>query len=119
MTPEHTILCIDDEPLLLELRRTLLERAGYRVVNAASAKEGIRVFAMQRIDLVVLDYWMADKDGLEVAAELKHTNPKVPIVMLSGYRSILDEGIGLVDRWLMKGGEPADLVSTIKELLKP
>lgn len=59
-----TILCIDDEPVLLELRRTLLERAGYRVLIAATGREGIRVFGLEKIDLVVLDYWMADMDGL-------------------------------------------------------
>lgn len=118
MTPERIILCIDDEPVLLELRRTLLERAGYRVLIAATAKEGIRVFGSEKIDLVVLDYWMADVNGLDVATELKRINRKTPIVMLSAYRSILDEGIGLVERWLLKGDEPSDLISTIMELLE-
>lgn len=95
-----------------------LEKAGYRVVGAPTGKEGIRLFSAERIDLVVLDYWMADMNGLDVAERLKHINPKVPIVMFSGFRSILDEGIGRVDRWLVKGqNEPGDLLSTIRELL--
>jgi CheY-like chemotaxis protein len=114
-----TILCIDDESDLLEVRRIFLEKAGYRVVGAATGKEGIRLFSAEQIDLVVLDYSMADMDGLDVAERLKRINSKVPIVMFSGYRSILDEGIGRVDRWLMKGeSEPKDLLSAIRELLR-
>jgi len=117
LTPP-TILCIDDESDLLEVRRILLEKAGYRVLGAATGRQGIRLFSAERIDLVVLDYWMADMNGLEVAEELKRTNSKVPIVMFSGYRSILDEGIGRVDTWLVKGqSESEDLLSTISELL--
>lgn len=112
------ILCIDDEPVPLELRRDLLKRAGYDVVVAGSGRQGIQVFSAEQFDLVVLDYWMADMDGLAVAEQLKHINSKVPIVMLSGYRTILDESIGKVDRWLLKGQSgPEDLLSTISELL--
>jgi CheY-like chemotaxis protein len=119
LTPDiPTILCIDDEPLPLELRCELLKKAGYHVLVAGSGREGIRLFSAEHIDLVVLDYWMADMKGLDVAEELKRINSKGPIVMLSGYRSILDEGVGRVDRWLVKGeSEPEDLLSTISELL--
>jgi CheY-like chemotaxis protein len=113
------ILCIDDEPIPLELRCDLLKRAGYDVVTAGSGREGIRLFSAEHFDLVVLDYWMADMDGLAVAEQMKHINPKVPIVMVSGYRSILDEAIGKIDRWLVKGQtEPEDLLSAISELLR-
>jgi CheY-like chemotaxis protein len=118
LTPDTpTILCIDDEHDLLEVRRILLEKAGYRVFVAMSGKEGIELFSTRQIDLVVLDYWMADMDGLKVARELKGVNPKVPIVMLSGYRSILDESIGRVDKWLLKGEKTEDLLSAIRDLL--
>lgn len=114
-----TILCIDDEPLSLELRCKVLERAGYRVLVAASPEEGIRLFASERVDLVVLDYWMPDLKGTAVAERLKSINPKAPIVMLSGYRPIFDEGIGLADLWLLKGeSKPEDLLAAVSELLE-
>jgi two-component system, OmpR family, response regulator len=115
---QNTILCIDDEPLALELRCKLLAKAGYRVLVAASPEEGISLFGSERVDLVVLDYWMPDLKGIAVAERLKSMNPEVPIVILSGFRPIFDEGIGLADRWLLKGeSDPEDLLTAVSELL--
>jgi CheY-like chemotaxis protein len=112
------ILCIDDEEPALVLRRVLLENAGYRVFTALTGKQGIEVFRYQPIDVVILDYWMADMDGLDVAEQLKTLSPKTPIIMLSGYTSILDESLGKVDLWLRKGeGDPEQLLSAVMQAL--
>jgi CheY-like chemotaxis protein len=112
------ILCIDDEEPALLLRRRVLEKAGYRVFTALTGKEGIELFRFQTIDAVILDYWMADMDGLEVATELKKLSPKTPIIVLSGYTSILDEAMGRVDLWLRKGeGDPEQLLLAVGQLL--
>jgi CheY-like chemotaxis protein len=112
------ILCIDDEEPALVARRLLLEKAGYRVFTALTGKEGIEIFRYQPVDVVILDYWMADMDGLDVAAELKSLKPKTPVIMLSGYTAILDEGLGKVDLWLRKGeGDPEQLLMAVMELM--
>ena len=112
------ILCIDDEEPALLLRRLVLENAGYRVFTALTGKQGIELFRHQTIDVVILDYWMADMDGLDVAEQLKGLSPKTPIIMLSGYTSILDEGLGRVDLWLRKGeGDPEQLLSAVMQAL--
>jgi CheY-like chemotaxis protein len=112
------ILCIDDEEPALLVRRRLLEKAGYRVFTALTGKEGIELFRFQLIDAVILDYWMADMNGLEVATQLKKLSPKTPIIVLSGYTSILDEGLGRVDLWLRKGeGDPEQLLLAVGHLL--
>ena len=112
------ILCIDDEEPALALRRLVLENSGYRVFTALTGKQGIEVFRYQPIDVVILDYWMADMDGLDVAEQLKTLSPKTPIIMLSGYTSILDESLGKVDLWLRKGeGDPEQLLSAVMQAL--
>jgi CheY-like chemotaxis protein len=112
------ILCIDDEEPALVLRRLVLENEGYRVFTALTGKQGIELFRHQPIDVVILDYWMADMDGLDVAEQLKALSPKTPIIMLSGYTSILDEGLGRVDLWLRKGeGDPEQLLSAVGQAL--
>jgi CheY-like chemotaxis protein len=69
-----TILSIDDEPNVSEVRRLLLESEGYEVVEARTGEEGLRLFQSQKIDLVVVDYWMAGMNGLAVAREIKKLN---------------------------------------------
>lgn len=114
-----TILCIDDEATGLLPRRLLLESAGHRVIEARSGSEGIQLFQSEKIDAVVLDYWMSGMKGTEVAGELKRINPAVPIVVLSGMTELPGESAGLVDRWLIKGSHRAEyLLDIIQSLLE-
>lgn len=114
-----TILCIDDEQTALQLRQTLLESAGYRVLGAKSGSVGIKAFKSEQIDAVVLDYWMADMNGLQVAREIRKLDPTIPIIILSAYGELLDESLGLADLWIRKGEEdPQYLLSRLEQLLK-
>ena len=113
-----SVLCVDDEKSALLSRKLLLESAGHRVIEARSGKEGIRLFQTEKLDLVILDYWMSDMKGTAVAAEMKRLNPLVPIVMLSGLPELPGETMGMVDQWLMKGSRRAEyLLDAIKTLL--
>jgi PAS domain S-box-containing protein len=114
-----TILCIDDEPAGMFARKLLLESAGHRVVEARSGAEGIRLFKSQKIDAVILDYWMSGMKGTAVAAELKELNPSVPVIILSGLPDFPGETTGVIDEWLLKGSDrPEHLLVTIKALLE-
>lgn len=112
-----TILCVDDEQLQLQLRRALLESAGFAVLQAQSAKAAMDIFREHQIDAVVMDYWLSDKNGTAVAEEMKQLRPRTPIVMLSGFSSLPGEG-AVVDAWLRKAAiEPEDLVNEVKRLI--
>jgi DNA-binding response OmpR family regulator len=113
-----TILCIDDEEPGLLVRRAMLEAAGYRVVTGLSGSQGIEIFRSEPVDCVILDYWMAGKNGLAVARELKRINRSVPIIMLSAYTYLPDETIGLVDLWVQKGGDSQQLLDNVEKLLR-
>jgi CheY-like chemotaxis protein len=113
-----TILCIDDDAANLDVRRELLQRAGYSVLTAKSGPEALEIFRSKAVDAVVLDYWLPGTNGIKVATDFKGLKPHIPIVMLSGSETILDEVVGRVDRWLVKGNiEPKDLLSTLDDLL--
>lgn len=102
------ILCVDDETVGLQVRKILLERAGYRVLTAADGPSGIQVFASQPIDAVVLDYAMPGMHGGEVAQKMRQTKPEVPILLLSAYVGLPDEVSSVVDIYMTKGeGAPA------------
>jgi len=113
-----TILCIDDEQTALQLRQHLLESVGYRVLAAKSGVLGIKSFKSEPVDAVILDYWMADMNGLQVAREIRKINPAIPIIILSAYGELLDESLGIADLWIRKGEEdPQYLLNRLEQLL--
>jgi signal transduction histidine kinase len=114
-----TILCIDDEATGLLPRKLLLESAGHRVLEARSGPEGIRLFQSEKVDAVILDYWMSGMKGTTVASELKRINPTVPVIVLSGMSDLPGEAAGVVDQWLIKGSLRAEqLLESISTLLE-
>jgi CheY-like chemotaxis protein len=114
-----TVLCIDDEQTALQLRKTVLESAGYHVLIAKSGVVGIQAFKSEPVDAVILDYWMADMNGMQVAREIRKMNAKIPIIILSAYGELLDESLGIADIWIRKGEEdPQYLLARLDELLK-
>jgi CheY-like chemotaxis protein len=118
-TKTATVLCIDDEQTALQLRRTLLESAGYKVLAAKSGAQGIQLFGSEPVQAVVLDYWMADMNGLQVARQMRKLNPSVPIIILSAYGELLDESLGIADLWIRKGEEdPQFLLKKLEQLLR-
>lgn len=113
-----TVLCVDDEETALITRRMLLESAGHRVLEARSGPEGLAVFQAEKVDVVILDYWMSGMKGTSVAAEMKRINPLVPIIVLSGVSDLPGEGSGWVDQWLIKGTHKAEhLLESVSTLL--
>ncbi len=78
-----TVLVVDDEPQVLHALRRALEGQGERVVPASSGTEAVDLAATQAPDLVVLDLWLPDMDGVEVVRRLRGWLD-VPILILSG-----------------------------------
>ena len=85
------ILIIDDEPSILLLLRTILERQEYEVVEALNGEEGMRLFHENRFDLVITDMVMPAKDGLKTIMELMEETPDLPVIAISGGGAIPKE----------------------------
>jgi len=79
-----TILCIDDEESILKLFQVTLEEAGYRVLIAESGQQGLRLLEHQEVDLILVDIFMPDMDGLEVIQLLRKTRPASKIIAITG-----------------------------------
>jgi len=116
---KRTILCVDDEPIVLSMRKLVLEDRGYCVLTAESGVHGLAIFQRMAVDLVVLDYKMPGRmDGHAVAREMKRIRPFVPVVMLTAYSNDLpQELLMLVNKTLSKGEDPVVLLTIIEELL--
>lgn len=78
------ILIIDDEPTVLEMLRTFLERRGFEVAAAVDGAEGLEAHRDTPVDLVVTDILMPQKEGFETIREFRQQYPDVKIVAISG-----------------------------------
>ena len=111
------ILCVDDEELGLQIRRAVLERAGYSVLTALNGREGLDAFSSDPVDLVILDYSMPGMHGGDVALEMRRLRPQVPIILLSAYVNLPTEVTRIVDCSILKGDGPELLLSKVREFL--
>jgi DNA-binding NtrC family response regulator len=85
------ILIIDDEQIVLEVLRKILELEGYEVVTAFNGAEGIELFRQKPCDLVITDMVMPEKDGLQTILDLRKETPDLAIIAMSGGGTISKE----------------------------
>jgi two-component system, cell cycle sensor histidine kinase and response regulator CckA len=86
-----TILLVDDDPLILVLGQELLEHLGYRVETAGDGPEALKKFQkLDRVDLVVLDYYLPGKNGREILREFKSLDRGARVLVASGFLSNRD-----------------------------
>ena len=87
------ILFIDDEEILAEMGRSMLERLGYNVVVQTDSAEALRDFAEHpdKFDLVITDQTMPKMTGVTLAEKLLHIRPDIPIILCTGYSNLVSE----------------------------
>src|SRR2546421_3289183 len=118
--PSPTILLVDDEDAVRKVLAFPLERDGYEVIQAADGEEALQQFALQPVDLVVLDIMLPRLDGLEVCKRLRATST-VPIIMLTARDDELDKVIGLelgADDYITKPFSIREFRSRVRALLR-
>jgi CheY-like chemotaxis protein len=111
-----TILCIDDDHGMLGYQKALLERRGYKVLTAASARQGLRIAAVCAVAAVIVDYHMPEMNGHDVAIEIKRLTPQVPIIMLSSDEEIPEHALKVVDAFVSKNDAPSGLLPAITQV---
>jgi DNA-binding response OmpR family regulator len=117
------ILVVDDDPVLRGALRVVLEAAGHDVMEAAHGDAALRVYGERGADLVLVDLFMPERDGLQVIRALRAAIPRPQIVAMSGggrfgQIEVLGAAASLgAARTLRKPFEPRDLLAAIRELL--
>ncbi len=84
----RTVLLIDDEQYIRETLGNALKDRGFRVETASGGTPGMQKMREQRFDVVMLDIWMPDMDGLEVLQRIRSEFPEQVVVMMSGHGTI-------------------------------
>lgn len=117
------ILIIDDEEPVRLYLRSILEREGYKVIEACDGKSGLQLYRQDPADLIITDIFMPEKEGLGTIRELKRDYPGVKIIAISGggKTSNLDflpmaKKLGAL-RALNKPFTKQEILDTVKELL--
>ena len=85
----HNILVVDDDSDIRSLTRTFLEHEGYNVFSCENADRAIHIFRRTPIDLLITDYSMPNRSGMDLAREAKAIRPSLPVLIISG--AIVDE----------------------------
>ena len=83
-----TILVVDDEDDVRESVREVLRDEGYRVVDTADGSQVLDLIRQERPELVLLDIWMPQVDGIGLLKEIKTQEPELNVVMVSGHGNI-------------------------------
>jgi len=116
-TRQPKILCLDDNAELLECLQSFLETFGYAVQVTTSGLKAIQLVAQWKADAVILDYYMPELDGEQVAREIRKIRSRVAIILLSGAVDIPEEALRLVDAFVDKNHIASRLLPTISNLL--
>ncbi len=107
--PGRRILVVDDEQSVLEFIETVLEDEGFSVTTAKTAAKARTLLKQQQFDLAIVDIYLEDESGLELARLVKENTPSTAVVVITGYPSTDNIKASLereVDGYLIK---PVDL----------
>jgi len=114
------ILVIDDDAILLDVVREILELDEHEVRIASSGAEGIEIYRQSPTDLVITDLIMPHKDGVSVIVELKAEFPKVRIIAMTGTPKLEKLAAAVsanVNRVIAKPFEQDELLEAVAQLL--
>jgi two-component system, OmpR family, response regulator VicR len=117
------ILCIEDEPEMIDLIRLILGRRGFKVSGAAGGKAGLQAVRDELPDLVLLDLMMPDMDGWEVYQQMKaeEQTRQIPVIVVTARAQSIDKVLGIhiakVDDYIAKPFSPQELLTSVEKVL--
>ena len=115
-----TILLVEDEPLVLDLGKSLLKTLGYTVIVARSALEAIEIAGQTPLNLLITDVVMPDMNGQNLATLIVNLQPRVRVLYMSGFASevLRQRGIDSSNlSFLQKPFSPGELANRVRDLL--
>ena len=117
------ILCIEDEPEMIDLIRLILNRHGFDVQGAGGGVEGLSKAQKELPDLILLDLMMPDMDGWEVYQQLQanENTKEIPVIVVTAKAQEVDKVLGLhvakVDDYISKPFSPQALLESVQGVL--
>ena len=118
----HKILLVDDEPFILKMYQTKLERCGYAVITAENGKEALRVAESEHPDIVLLDIVMNGMDGFAALKKMKKDDKlkRIPVFMLTNISSEKDKAeafeLGAAGYYIKTHTDPSELANIVEHI---
>ena len=120
---KKVVVCIEDEPEMIDLVKLILGRKGFDLVGAVGGREGLETVRRLKPDLVLLDLMMPDMDGWEVYQKMKADDElkDIPVVVVTAKAQSIDKVLGLhiakVDDYVTKPFGPQELLQSVRKVL--
>jgi two-component system response regulator VicR len=120
---KRNVVCIEDEPEMIDLIRLILGRRGFELTGAMGGHEGLDAIRRIRPDLVLLDLMMPDMDGWDVYQQMKADDnlKDIPVIIVTAKAQSIDKVLGLhiakVDDYVTKPFGPQELLQSVEKVL--
>jgi len=120
---KRTVVCVEDEPEMIDLVKLILGRKGFELVGAVGGREGLETVRKLKPDLVLLDLMMPDMDGWEVYQQMKADDElkNIPVIVVTAKAQSIDKVLGLhiakVDDYVTKPFGPQELLQSVNKVL--
>ncbi|MBD2846399.1 response regulator transcription factor [Paenibacillus sp. IB182496] len=117
---EPKLLLVEDEPDMLEEMQTYLQREGFQVLTACTGTEALTIAKSERPDLILLDWMLPEKSGIDVCREIRQSS-NCGIIMVTARSDESDKIVGLeigADDYLTKPFSLRELATRIRALLR-
>nr|HID14506.1 response regulator transcription factor [Anaerolineae bacterium] len=120
---KKVVVCIEDEPEMIDLVKLILGRKGFDLVGAVGGREGLETVRRLKPDLVLLDLMMPDMDGWEVYQQMKADDELkgIPVIVVTAKAQSIDKVLGLhiakVDDYVTKPFGPQELLQSVNKVL--
>ncbi len=117
------ILCIEDEPQMIDLIRLILENRGYQVLGAEGGQRGLEMMRTEKPDLLLLDLMMPEMDGGDVFHHMKEEVElrNIPVIVVTAKAAPIDKvlwiNVAKVDDYVTKPFGPSELASSVEKVL--
>jgi two-component system response regulator ResD len=115
------VLVIDDEPVVRDATRLVLQEEGWRVAVAPDGDTGLAHEALATCRLVLCDMMLPGRDGLDVVAQIRARRPELPIVLMTGYATAANAARGLeagATAFLAKPFDDSELLDQVRRVLE-
>ena len=120
---KKVVVCIEDEPEMIDLVKLILGRKGFELVGAVGGREGLETVRQLKPDLVLLDLMMPDMDGWEVYQKMKTDEElkEIPVIVVTAKAHSIDKVLGLhiakVEDYVTKPFGPQELLQAVNKVL--